>query len=204
MSTTIRLFNIVSTRKGQAHPLHDLINTAGVGMLFAPATAVRESWMDDDTWREAQSLNHWTVTVHRARESAVNVKFTTRMQFGTYRVWKEGAAAAAPAALRENIKDTASVTFVGSTTEHREFIDAWSVAEPPCVEEVIETLVHDARNVEDNLTKKDFRRRFKGQTDEVCDNAWRECVHCRRHLRRLFTKSEYHTLLAWSYKVDGL
>lgn len=203
-TATVRLFNIVSERKGQTHPLHDFVTRAGLGLRFEQAQPVREPWMNDVTWKEAQALNHWMVTVYRSDIEKSDTRLTIHMQSGTYRVWKEGAHAAAPAALRDAVEDMKSVVIAGSTAEHREFVETWSAAEPPCTEEVMETLIHDARNVEDNLTKKEFRKRFDGQPAEVCDSAWRECVKCRRQLRKLLKQSEYHTLLAWSYSGDRL
>lgn len=174
-------------------------------MRMEPCDPEREPWMDDATWNEAKSLNHWRVTVYRTEPGKVDERLTLRMQFGTYRVWKVGAAAAAESMtdMRPHVADTENVKVTASTDAQRKFIDEWSAAEPPCIEEVIETLIHDAINVEKNLTRREFRRRFAGQTPETCDHAWRECVRCRRSLKRLFKRSDYHTLLAWSYRSEG-
>lgn len=199
----MRLFNVVMERKGAAHPIHDIINRSGIGMRVEQCPPERELWMDDATWNEAKSLHHWRVTIYQTAQGKVDERMTLRMQFGTYRVWKVGAAKAAPPDLAEHVADGESVKVTVSSAEHRQFVAEWSAAEPPCIEEVVETLIHDALNVERNLTRRDFRRRFAGQTPDTCDHAWAECVRCRRSLKRLFKPSDYHTLLAWSYRSEG-
>lgn len=194
----LTLYTVVSERKGHGHPLHDFVVKAGLGIRATLIPAEREPWMNDQTWAEASANNHWRVTIYRHGGASM----TTVLNFGTHRVWKEGAKAAAPTSLQPHITDFTNIGFAGDSDRHREFIERWSEPEPPCIEEAMETLIADAKNVEDNLTRRQFVRRFPEHSEAECSNAWNECVKCRRHLRRLLTKSEYHSLLAWSYAGD--
>lgn len=200
-AATAKLFNIVSERKGMKHPLHDFVNKTGIGMVFDQIEPIRESWMDENAWAEAQACYYWKVRLHRRTDNHL-VQIIAQIHTGTARVWKNGASATAPENLRGCVIDFTRVAVSLNDDEYREFVSTWSEPDPPYPEEVIETLAYDAKHVEDNLTRRDFRKRFQGQSEEVCDSAWRECVNCRRQLRRIFRKSEYHTLMAFIYERE--